>query len=81
MHPNVTHVKLDSIVTQMYVCVCVCVYVCVYVCVCVCVCVCVYVCVCVCVCVCVYVCVCVCSFSVNPGVIKEVKLSFTQMCK
>jgi len=69
MHPNVTHVKLDSIVTQMYVCVCVCVYVCVYVCVCVCV------------CVCVYVCVCVCSFSVNPGVIKEVKLSFTQMCK
>ena len=63
MHPNVTHVKLDSIVTQMYVCVCVCVYVCVYVCVCVCVCVCVYVCVCVCVCVCVYVCVCVCVVS------------------
>ena len=40
----------------MYVCVCVCMYVCV------CVCVCVYVCVCVCVCmyVCVCVCVCVC---------------------
>ena len=49
----------------VFLCVCVCVYLCVFVCmcvfVCVCVCVCVLVCVfvCVCVCVCVYVCVCI----------------------
>ena len=44
---------------QLYVCMCVCVYVCM----CVCVCVCVYVCMCVCMCACVYVCLCVCMYA------------------
>ena len=65
-------IKVDDIVEVVseeepgwYVCMCVCVRVCVYVCVCVCVRVCVYVCMCVCVCARVGVCVvhaCLCVF-------------------
>ena len=60
---------------MFYVCLCVCVFVCVCmgVCVCGCVCICVFVCGCVCVCVgmcgcvCVCVCVCMCVSKVTPG--------------
>ena len=56
---QIVHVKSLVSLTYMYICVCLCVYVCV--CMYVCACMCVHVCVCmyVCVCMCVHVCVCI----------------------
>jgi len=57
----------------VYVCMCVCVYVSVHVCMCVCMCVCVYVCMYVCMCVCVHVCMYVCSCQVGSRQVVRVR--------